>query len=182
MKRADSDRRGQQERSLSQERGEVMAGKRYRWVLALSASLLITSCATIPSQTPELIRVATEVVENESESVAQALRTTLDQAEFTNGMLGLLRKDLEAMDTSGLSEEQQQIVKATIEGLRSEELQLGMLQKAELQGKPARTRQVFSNVASSLRLVHEVVGGAVDRKLLFQDLIHLLEAKGGEAE
>ncbi len=147
------------------------------YLLILSAAF--SGCATsppLPANLPDLVDLASERIENQSVVQAKAMRMVLDEAAFTRDDLSEARTDLQSIDRSGLTTEQQQVIEVAVDRLRKAEASLTF--SDAVMGLPAQAEAVSTGVRESLAVVSSVISEKLEYEQQVQRAIEKLKSLG----
>jgi hypothetical protein len=143
--------------------------------------LVASSCCSIPSNTPKLIGLTNERIENHTVAVTAALQLTIDEAAFAREDIEAVREELMALRAGAeLSDENAKVLDVAISELTRVAKDLDF--EENVRNMPRNTERVMGEVAASLRLVQEIVGSEVDKRQLIEDMISAFKRTGGESK
>ena len=154
-------------------------GKAWKRSVVLSVALALGACSSIPPNTPRLVDLTAERVENQSRVLIASYQNVLDQAKFARDDAADAGAALDKLDATKLSSGEQEALKAAKSAIGDIQKFLDFGDKRQaLVGSSTR---VFEDVGTSLRTVRQVVATEVDKKLLVEDTMQTLkQLKGGE--
>ena len=155
-----------------------------QWLMAIQVlflAVIATSCSSIPSNTPKLVGLTNERIENHTVAVTAAFQMVLDEANFARQDIATVRDSLVTLRTAmELSDEQSRVIDFAISELTRLAQDLEFEQN--IQDMPRNTDRKMGEVVAGLRLVQEIVGAEVDKRQLIEDMIGVLNRTGGESK
>jgi hypothetical protein len=157
--------------------GNARARRMLRTPLALATCALIAACQSLPTSLPRFIEDNNTVLENQSESVVQAMQTMTDEAAQARHDIAAARARIANVASV--------VSPAAAEELEQVGRDLGEADKALawIEGKkslPTTSRERFNVVAQNYALVGNIVAEKIDTQKLLDDAAKLLPKNGGQ--
>jgi septal ring factor EnvC (AmiA/AmiB activator) len=163
--------------SLFERAGNARTSRSLRATLALAACALIGACQSLPANLPRFIEDNNTVLENQSESVVQAMQTMTDEAAQARQDVAAARARIARVAPAVADP-------AAAKELTQAERELGEAEKAlawieSKKSLPATSRERFNVVAQNYALVGSIVAEKIDSQKLLDDAAKLLPKNGG---
>jgi hypothetical protein len=149
-------------------------------VAALSAALVLAACSSVPANTPRLIDLTSERIENQSTVLLKGYQNVLDQSRFSKDDAADAKQALEQIDASKLSADEQKALAAANKAIVS--IQKGLDFKGNYDTLADKSKKVFEEVVASLKVVRQVVATEVDKKQLVQEALQTLNQVKGDSK
>ena len=157
-----------------------MLRREWKLLAALSAVATLAACSSVPANTPKLIDLTSERIENQSTVLIKAYQNVLDQSRFSKDDAGDAKAALAKINVASLSEDDQKALAAANKSIGNIQSGLDFNKNYDTLGE--RSKSVFDQSLASLKTVRQVVATEVDKKQLVEDSVSTLEKIKGDAK
>ena len=137
----------------------------------LLATLFLVSCAEIPKETPQLMRLNNQRLEELNKTYNNDAIAMRDHLDFIQGDLEASVKELKELDGSSLDEENQKHLKQAISDAESALEYINPLLTDKVNRFPSKAQSSAESIIATYDIVTDIIQSVVDDKELLQDLV-----------